>query len=175
VTWTGVDELVDVPLFDMAEVALAVVEAEVDLTLVLETTSFVEVETTDETDEEEAMLVLEATEVVVATTEGEVEEAGTLLLETVEEAEEADARTEEQAACAALRTPRAPVAPQAVMTQLVEPAWMAASLVAEHWQTRSVAPHEGAAVATAAAMQLVAQVGICACAKPKMAMKASAE
>jgi len=76
--------------------------------------------------------VVEAAEVVavvVATTEVEVEEATTLLADVLEEA---DARTEEQAACAALKTARASVAPQAEMTQVVEAVWIAASLDAEH-------------------------------------------
>jgi len=105
VTWTGTEDVVDVP-FDITEVALAVFEAEELLTLVL-TTRDVDVDTTDDVEEadfDEA--VVEAAElvaVVVATTEEEVVEAGTLL-DAVLEAEEAEARTEEHAAFAALRT-----------------------------------------------------------------------
>ncbi len=51
---------------------------------------------------------------------------------------------------------------------------MAASLVAEHWHTRSLSLQVVAEV-TALAMQVVAQAGIAAWAKPVRARRATAE
>lgn len=50
-----------------------------------------------------------------------------------------------------MNIPRASVAPQALMTQVVEALCIAASLLAEHWQARSVAP-QVVAEATASAI-----------------------
>lgn len=69
------------------------------------------------------------------------------------------AKTEEQADEAAARTDKASVAPQELKTQLVAADWMAASLAAEHWQSKSDSEHFVALV-TALAMQVVAQDGI---------------
>jgi hypothetical protein len=56
----------------------------------------------------------------------------------------------------------------------VAAAWMAASLAVVHWQERSEAPQEVAAL-TASAIQVVAQAGICAWARPATARRAKAE
>lgn len=47
--------------------------------------------------------------------------------------------------------PRASVAPQELMTQLVDAPWIAAWLLAEHWQAKSEAP-QVVAEATASAI-----------------------
>jgi hypothetical protein len=79
-----------------------------------------------------------------------------------------------QAEEAAARTARASVAPQAAKTQLVAADWMAASLAAEHWHATSVSL-QVVAEETALAMQVVAQAGIWADARPVKAMTARAE
>jgi hypothetical protein len=82
-------------------------------------------------------------------------EAGVLEVET---AVEVAARTDEQAAWAAERTAKASVAPQAERTQEVAADWIAASLLAEHWQVKSDSEQVVAEV-TAEAIHGWAQVG----------------
>lgn len=56
----------------------------------------------------------------------------------------------------------------------MEAAWIAAWLVAWHWQTRSVCPHV-VAEETPSAIHFVEQAGRTACATPARAMTAIAE
>jgi len=127
-----------------------------------------EEDTTEEEDAaEEEAVVLAGADVEVVEAGAEEELAG------AEVEAEAAARTEEQSACTALRTERAPVAPQEESTQLVAALWIAASFVDEHWHKRSVSLQVEAEV-TALAIQVVAQAGMAAWAKPERARTAKA-
>jgi hypothetical protein len=154
VTCTGAEEVVTVLFFDAEVVATAVVFAleTWDETVVKldEATEAFEVETTVD---DAVVDVLTGAELVA--TDEDVE-AGVLEVET---AVEVAARTDEQAAWASERTVKASVAPQAERTQEVAADWIAASLLAVHWQAKSVWEQVVAEV-TAAAIHDWAQVGM---------------